>query len=409
MRSDTLVIGGGIQGSTLALALADKGVRSAIVEAGPAPLSRASLRNEGKIHLGFVYALDHSGETVDQMVTGALSFAPLLERWCGPIDWAAMRSEPFSYLVMPDSLAPADELAEHNALVGERIEALSADLGADYCGCDPRVAARRGVGLLPGLDPSVSTDWFATPEVSLDPRSLGAALTTALASNPLIDLITDHQVVGVTRTEAGFTLACDTPSGSRRLFAEQVVDCAWQGRAVLDAQAGLEPERLTYRLKHQVIVSPKGRGAGAAADLTPATLVQGAFGDLVPWPGVSEEIYLSWYPAGRTFIGTEPEASEVPDPAVAEETLTEMQRLFPALRDYRVVDHAPAWILAPDVSQRSLDISEGESPLHDRSQMDLVSEAGWWSPRSYKLTTAPLASERCAEQVALGAPKASAA
>ncbi|MFM8527874.1 MAG: hypothetical protein ACKOBH_07190, partial [bacterium] len=120
------------------------------------------------------------------MVTGALSFAPLLERWCGPIDWAAMRSEPFSYLVMPDSLAPADELAEHNALVGERIEALSADLGADYCGCDPRVATRRGVGLLPGLDPSVSTDWFATPEVSLDPRSLGAALTTALASNPLI-------------------------------------------------------------------------------------------------------------------------------------------------------------------------------------------------------------------------------
>ncbi|MFM8527875.1 MAG: FAD-dependent oxidoreductase [bacterium] len=59
MRSDTLVIGGGIQGSTLALALAEKGVRSAIVEAAPAPLGRASLRNEGKIHLGFFYALDH--------------------------------------------------------------------------------------------------------------------------------------------------------------------------------------------------------------------------------------------------------------------------------------------------------------------------------------------------------------
>jgi glycine/D-amino acid oxidase-like deaminating enzyme len=396
---ETLVIGGGIQGATAALALAERGVSSTIVEAEPALLSRASVRNEGKIHLGFVYALDHSGETVRQMVTGALTFAPLLQRWCGEIDWSAMRSDPFAYVVMRDSLASVADLERHYRQVVDTIESLADDLGTDYCGVDlgSIQPVEQGSGAPPGMSPSADLDWFQTPEISLDPRALCDLIASAVASNPLIEVATEHRVVGVARESDQIVLTCETPDGARDLSAGHVLDCAWQGRAALDEMAGLEPERLIYRLKHQVIVRAESQ-TDAPSDLRPITMVQGAYGDLVPWRG--GEVYISWYPASRTFIGSAPEASDEPDAAVAEATLGHLRGLVPALDRYEVVDHGPGWILAPDPAHEASDISAYDSPLHDRSRMDAVTEDGWWSLRSYKLTTAPLAADRCAERVA---------
>ncbi len=399
MASHVLVIGGGIQGVTAALALAERGVSSTIVEADSTLLSRASVRNEGKIHLGFVYALDPSGGTVAQMVDGALNFAPLLQHWCGEIDWSAMRSDPFAYAVMPDSLASTDALESHYGRVIDEIRSRADYLGTDYCGIDLAEVGEvtRGEGSPPGLDTSLDHDWFATPEVSVDPRALCALLERAVTESPLIEAQTSCRVTGVERSEAGITLTCDTPDGGRTYTADAVMNCAWQGRAALDEMAGLEPERLIYRLKHQVIVragSPTGSPTGSATDIQPLTLVQGPYGDVVPWQG--GEVYISWYPVGRSFIGSAPEASQDPDPAVAEATLAHLQEMVPALARYEVADHAPAYIVAPDPADIGDDISSTDSPLHDRSRMGVVSSAGWYSLRSHKFTTAPLVSERCA-------------
>jgi glycine/D-amino acid oxidase-like deaminating enzyme len=103
MPREMTIIGGGIQGTTLALALAGRGVSSLIVEKEDRLLSQASLRNEGKLHLGFVYALDPTGLTTGAMVEGALTFSPLLERWCGELDWRSGSSKGFGYVVMEDS------------------------------------------------------------------------------------------------------------------------------------------------------------------------------------------------------------------------------------------------------------------------------------------------------------------
>lgn len=401
MPPDVLVIGGGIQGTTAALALAERGVASTILEADPTLLGRASSRNEGKIHLGFVYALDPSGGTVAQMVEGALTFAPLLQRWCGQIDWSAIRTEPFAYAVMPDSLASADELQSHYARVIEEIRSRADDLGTDYCGIDLAEVEEvtRGEGSPPGVDSSLDLDWFATPELSVDPRALCALLERAVTDSPLIEVQTSCRVTGVERTESGITLTCDTPAGQSTYTSDAVMNCAWQGRAALDDLAGVEPERLIYRLKHQVIVRPVG-GAVTGSEgnsISPLTLVQGPYGDVVPWQG--GEVYLSWYPVGRSFIGSSPDASEDPDPAVAEATLEHLQGMIPALDRYEVAGHAPAYIVAPDPSEVGDDISSTASPLHDRSRMGVVSSDGWYSLRSHKLTTAPLVSQRCADQV----------
>ena len=100
-----VVLGAGIQGACAALALAQENYRVTLVDRAPRALDRASLRNEGKIHLGFVYANDPSMRTSFLMLETALEFAGLVERFVGrEIDWCKIKSSPFVYYVVHDSL-----------------------------------------------------------------------------------------------------------------------------------------------------------------------------------------------------------------------------------------------------------------------------------------------------------------
>jgi len=84
------------------------------------PLNRASLRNEGKIHLGFVYANDRSLRTAFLQLDGALRFRRILARWIDrSVDWLTL-SAPFHYLVASDSVVVPDRLADHYTAVEER-------------------------------------------------------------------------------------------------------------------------------------------------------------------------------------------------------------------------------------------------------------------------------------------------
>jgi hypothetical protein len=52
-------------------------------------MNRASLRNEGKIHLGLIYANDPSRETAFLQLRGALRFRRTLTRWIDPPSWSS--------------------------------------------------------------------------------------------------------------------------------------------------------------------------------------------------------------------------------------------------------------------------------------------------------------------------------
>jgi hypothetical protein len=58
-------------------------VRVVLVDQDPRALNRASVRNEGKNHLGFIYANDRSMETAFFQLEGALHFRQILARWTG--------------------------------------------------------------------------------------------------------------------------------------------------------------------------------------------------------------------------------------------------------------------------------------------------------------------------------------
>ncbi len=382
---ELIIIGGGIQGAAVALALAERGVRSTILERGSQPLKAASLRNEGKLHLGFVYALDGSGATTKAMVEGALAFTPLLERWCGELDWASNRSERFAYVAVDGGLACPDQLEIHYRAVMSEVERVAGEIGCFYLGDESMTDVARGRGPAPGLRNGVAGAWFETPERSVNPRMICDVLAEAITREPKIELLTGHEVTGVERDRSGFLLDVVTPSGRGRIGTSRAVNCSWESRLGLDRQALGEAAEGCYRVKHQVIV----RG-GDASGLRPLTLVQGPYGDLVPWPG--GDVYISWYPVARTHFGRVPADDLSPDPGVASATLQQMIRLVPGLAGFSVFDHGPCHIVAAGTS----DIEDPSSGLHSRSGAGVVGSEGWWSPDSSKLTTAPLAAERCA-------------
>jgi len=69
------VLGGGLQGCCTALALAARRIPVTLFDRNDRLLSRAAIANEGKIHLGYMYANDPSQSTARMMMQGALSFA----------------------------------------------------------------------------------------------------------------------------------------------------------------------------------------------------------------------------------------------------------------------------------------------------------------------------------------------
>src|SRR3954451_16707955 len=62
------VLGGGLQGCCVALALAERGVHVTLFDQNEMLLSRTAIANAGKIHLGYMYANDPSLATACMMM-----------------------------------------------------------------------------------------------------------------------------------------------------------------------------------------------------------------------------------------------------------------------------------------------------------------------------------------------------
>ena len=137
------VLGGGLQGCCTALALADRGVDVVLFDSNGGLLSRTAVANEGKIHLGYMYAADPSFETARTMMEGALAFAPFMERHLGmPIDGHAT-SVPAAYVVHRDSQHDVDEVSHYLARVHAWCRRRRPDAKRSYFGADLSEPPRR--------------------------------------------------------------------------------------------------------------------------------------------------------------------------------------------------------------------------------------------------------------------------
>jgi glycine/D-amino acid oxidase-like deaminating enzyme len=403
------ILGAGLQGACIALELAHRGVPVDLVDQDALPLNRASLRNEGKVHLGFVYAKDESLRTARLMVRGALAFRRLLARWTrGDLERLTL-SAPFRYLVPHDSALSPDALAAHYAAV-ERLYDEGRRDGGDYLGGAPDPVWRR---LGPAeIGPFAATEGlqagFSTAEASVDLRVTAAALRCALASTPSVRLHLGRRVRAVTRGAAGFRVEGEALDGaSWRLDAEQVVNALWDGRLVIDRGLGLEPPRpWVHRLKYRVMVTlPE-----ALRGMPSLSFVLGAYGDVGVYG--DGEGYVSWYPECLRGWSRElaPPAAWTPACTGRLEAAeqAEVGRRVLAAFDALVPGLARARIRAVDAgvifSWGESDITDPGSALHRRDDTGVTSRDGYHSVNTGKLTTAPLFAVETADRVEGRAP-----
>ena len=183
------VLGAGLQGACIALELARRGVDVDLCDQDVVPINRASLRNEGKIHLGLVYANDASFATAASMLDGALTFGPLLERWIGSSFADIGLARPFHYLVANDSLLGADRLAAHyDAVESCYRERLAGDRSLHYLGTRPdRLYRELDRAELRDVSSSRTVACgFATAELAIDLPTMAEGVRAALAAEPKV-------------------------------------------------------------------------------------------------------------------------------------------------------------------------------------------------------------------------------
>lgn len=404
-QADVLVLGAGLQGAGVALELARRGIDVTLVDRDARPLNRASLRNEGKIHLGFIYANDRSLHTACLQLDGALRFRRIVARWIDPrVEWLSL-STPFHYLVASDSVISPDGLKGHYEAVEDRCRRqFEEDAGLDYLDARPRSLVRPLVEreIAAYFDPARFAAGFATAELAIDTEVLAARLRRAVAASPAITFLPSHVVRAITESSDGFRVEGNGPEGAWCVRARQVVNATWERRLALDRQLGiLPPEDLLFRLKFRVIarLPPELRAAPSVS------MVLGRFGDIVVRRDGTA--FLSWYPAGLRGWSHEIEPPLDWDPAcrgevhpelareIASDILAGIDPWFPGIArcEPLLVDAGAI------VAIGRTDVDDASSGLHDRTLIGVTSRGAYHSVDAGKLTTAPLFAVEAADRV----------
>lgn len=399
------VLGGGLQGSGTALALSRRGVDVTLYDRNPTLLSRTAVANEGKIHLGYMYAADPSFATARTMMRGALAFGPFLERYLERPMESFATSFPASYIVHRDSQHTVEEVAayldETHRLIGE-----AASGRTDcYFGQDLTAPLRRWTDgdRAAAFDPEIAVAAFTSPEVALEPLQLAEEVRKRVADDPRVELRLGRLVTGVARADDGILIASEGSDGPASERYDQVVNALWEGRLAIDRQMGVEPDRQwLHRLKHGVSFTlPKD------ADRPPsATFISGPFGEVVSYPGGLT--YLTWYPECIKGFSSELTPPHWPThPAeplrgqILEGTLSAMAAMVPALRQL-----SPETLIDARVKGGAIfawgktDIYDPQSELHQRYDIGVHSTEGYHSVDPGKLTMAPYFAEICATRIA---------
>ncbi len=404
-RAAITVLGAGLTGVATALELAKRGAKVTLVEQDPRGMNRASLRNEGKIHLGFIYANDRTRATARLQLEGALSFRSLLHRWIGSRADTLPLSTPFVYLVARDSLLTMDQLEEHYAAV-ESIyrEHLRRDPRVDYLGRRPtRLYERCLPGELPWpfhMDHFIGG--FQTQELAIDPRALAHAMREAVAENECIDFLPEHRVLSMERAGGLLRIEGTNPDGTWRIDTDQVVNALWENRIAFDRMVGMNSQTgWVHRLKYRVIAQIPGKLRGGPS----ATMVIGPYGDVVVRAdGVA---YLSWYPVGLqgwTHELSPPaawnapcrgEVEEAKSRSIAHGILGAIDTWYPGMGESRPILVDAGAIVA----YGKTDVGDPSSALHDRTQIGITSMEGYHTVDPGKLTTAPHFAKRVVQRV----------
>lgn len=388
------VLGGGLQGACVALELARRGVAVDLFERAEQCLSRASLQNEGKIHLGYVYANDTTRETARLMIKGALCFQTLMRRWIGPAIDEVPVSAPFYYLVHRESILPVSEVEEHFARTREIILEESEGMPCQYFGADYREApaAISAAEADRHFAREAALAVYRTPEIAIESQVLARLVQAQLAreKNIRCRCSTEIRAVHPAAGEVEVEFESNGEKASRKF--DHVVNTLWESRLAIDQTAGVTaPRPWLFRIKHFLRMNLPENGL----TLPTTTIVLGPFGDIVRY--ANDQVFLSWYPVGMTGVSAEitPPAwpTSLDREAAAEiraKTLAGLAAVIPAVNKLSPAAIESCRLFAGVIfAWGETDIPDRTSGLHQRSAVGPTSYGRYHTIDTGKLTMAP--------------------
>jgi hypothetical protein len=383
--------------------LAERGAEVVLFDKNDTLLSRTAVANEGKVHLGYMYAGDPTLATAKTMLTGALSFAPFLERYLGQPAQSFSVSVPANYVVHRDSQRSVDDVSAYlktvHALVNEAAE------GRDqaYFGTDLRGPLRpwSAAETEAEFDPATAVAVFSTPEIAINPSTLAETMRDCIAVHPQIEVRCNRRIV---RAEEGHGISVfsNGRDGSCRDTFDHVVNALWDGRLGLNETLGMQADRpWLHRLKYGVSFQ-----LPSDVRLPPsATFVLGPFGEVVTYGnGI---IYLTWYPECLQAISTAvtpPDwATYPPEPLrsrVLAGTVRALSDIVTSLQNLNAERLPEAAVKGGAITAwGKTDIYDPASELHRRYEIGVTSKDRFHSIDPGKLTMVPYFAEICAERI----------
>ena len=394
------MIGGGLQGAGVALELSTRGVTVDLYESRHVCLGQASFQNEGKIHLGFIYAKDRTLATARLMAEGGVHFEPIVNRWLETDISSSLLSSPFLYFVHRNSLLDSDELGSYYNAVSSIIREAAGQPGTSYFGADAGAPVRKLSEAERNrmVDSPLVSAIYQTPELAIDPESIAALLRNRLAQDKRIHVHLNTPVGSVANGVDAVTL---TVAGCDVQY-DHVVNAAWENLLTIDASAGIETQGVgSFRVKYFLRI-----GAAQAAVASPSVSVAlGGFGDVVGY--ANGDLFLSWYPVGRRGFSSgikplswpmplgEPEASEV-----RQGIHLGLCPIMPWLSNL-----SSAAVSSSDVKGGIIyalgdtDVGDPSSGLHNRHQAGPRSFGRYHSINTGKYTLAPLFAKVTADRI----------
>jgi hypothetical protein len=365
------------------------------------PVTQASLWNEGKIHLGLIFAKDRHERTSDVLLTGALHFDSALQRLTARTRPAGLLSTAFRYLVHRTSQLSADAITAHFGRVAARYRALREATGLSYFDHASDFV----------WEPIPDRAWraehddrsivaaFRTAERSVDPGKVAGLLRQAVAEQDAIRFQSRCRVDRVDLDAAERPRVVLAQEGSVGPY-DAVVNALWQDRLRVDATAGVQPERpWLHRFKLAIHMT-----GASDASLPSATVMLGEYGDIVDFGGGRR--YLSWYPACKLGEWRDLQPADITcriDDAtrkrVLESTLSSLATITPAVAS---LDLSAATVKVEGgyiFAWGRTDIADPDSELHTRNDVGIRSRGRYHSIDTGKYGMAPYFAEQLADRL----------
>ena len=384
-------------GCCTALCLAEKGRKVWLFDQSDVPLSGASRWNEGKIHLGFLYAASRSIETARRLIPGGLRFKPIIERLIerSITPWISQDDE--IYLFHRDSVVPFKVAGAYFDDVCEVI-AEHPDAG-NYVSEITKTSCQllQPSELANICNPEIISSAMRVPERSVSTVQLANALADRVAQDPNITCAMSQRVVDLhlTETNTGSRWTVETALDQFGTFSA-VVNALWEGRPKIDQQAlGKSDSKTHHRYRVSAFITTSRK-----LDHSSVVIAAGPFGDVKNYNG--RQFYMSWYPAGLLAQGEETTPPPIPDLSAADKKLivARIERgLTPVLPGVSGILHNAneiqiegGWVYAQGEGR----LENPASSLHGRSLIGLNQTGTYFSVDTGKYSVAPLLAESLA-------------